>query len=316
MNRLPGFFIVGAAKSGTTTLYHWLDQHPEVYMSPIKEPNHFCTDIRPADFSKEFRRYEREKNLDLARYLEGPMKKKHWGCFVEKRSDYEKLFKNRKAEKAAGESSNSYLYSKEAAANIRRDIPGARIVIMLRNPAERAYSHYLANQRDGRTFLPFLNELSRDQESENKGWGRSYLYLEMGLYYEQVKRYLDIFPREQVKIFLYDDFVKNPAAVMQEICRFIGVSDQVPVDVSEKHNRAREPLNSRLLYILSQTGLKKKVFHFVPPPFRKGVKALFYSNGKILPLKKEDREYLNLQYREDILKLEKLINRDLSGWLK
>ena len=104
-------------------------------MSPIKEPNHFCTDIDPAYFSEEFKRHEKQKNLNLELYLNGPMKEKHWGYFVQRKQDYEKLFKNRTTERAAVEVSNSYLYSSKAAENIWREIPNAKIVIMLRNPA-------------------------------------------------------------------------------------------------------------------------------------------------------------------------------------
>lgn len=315
-NMLPDFFVVGAAKSGTTSLYHFLDKHPEVYMSPIKEPNHFCTDIKPEFFSNEFKKHEKRKNLDLKEYLSGPMLQKHWGYYVTKREDYVKLYKNRKKEKAAGEVSNSYLYSSEAAGNIRNEIPHAKIIMMLRNPAERAYSHFLANQRDGKTFLPFRNELHLDQEKTPKGWGQSYLYLEMGFYFNQVKRYLDLFPTGQVKIYLYDDFLKDPVSIMKDLFRFIGVNENVALNYQEKYNEAREPLNSRLLFILSHTGIKNKIFSAVPSPLKKRIKALFYSNSKVMPMKKEDREYLNLLFHDDILQLESLIQCDLKRWLK
>ena len=140
---LPDFFIAGAAKSGTTSMYHFLDSHPEIYMSPVKEPNHFCIDIKPSEFSAEFILHEKQKNLDIEKYVAGEMKQKHWGYFVQNRRDYKMLFKNRTIEKAAGEVSNSYLYSASAAEQIKIEVPGAKIIIILRNPAERAYSHYL-----------------------------------------------------------------------------------------------------------------------------------------------------------------------------
>ena len=310
----PDFFIVGAAKSGTTSLYHYLDRHPEVYMSPIKEPNHFCTDIRVEDFSPEFRRHEKEKNLHLADYLNGDMKQKHWGYFVTDKEDYQKLFKNRTTEKAAGEVSNSYLYSGAAAANIRKEVPEAKIVMMLRDPAERAWSHYLANLRDGKTFLSFREELEKDRAKLHKGWGQSYLYLEMGLYFEQVKRYMDVFPTGQLKIFLYDDFKKNPDKVMQELFSFLGVRP-VAGPFKEKFNEAREPVNSRLLYLLSKSGLKKKVFHTIPLPLQKKVKDLFFRNSPVRQMAKADRQYLKGFYEDDVKKLEKLLGRDLKNWL-
>jgi hypothetical protein len=312
---LPDFFIVGAAKSGTTSLYHYLDEHPQVYMSPIKEPNHFCTDIKPENFSKEFIQHEKEKNLNLKKYLAGPMTEKHWGYFVTEKQDYELLFKNSEPEKVKGEVSNSYLFSKEAAQNIRKQIPAAKIIMMLRSPAERAYSHYLANLRDGKTFLSFRDELEKDQQKFPKGWGQSYLYLEMGFYYDQVKKYMDVFPASQIKIYLYDDFKKDPSTIMNDLFDFLGITQKAYAGF-QIHNEARKPLNSRLLYILSQTGIKKKIFHTIPPSLRKQVKNLFFHHKKAEPIKESDRNYLNGIYLDDISKLEKLLNRDLSSWRK
>jgi hypothetical protein len=312
---LPDFFIAGAAKSGTTSLYHYLDKHPEVYMSPIKEPNHFCTDINPGDFSAEFRLHEKQKNLNLEKYLNGPMTEKHWGYFVQQKQDYEKLFKNRTTEKAAGEVSNSYLYSAVAAENIRREIPHAKIVIMLRNPADRAYSHYLANLRDGKTFLPFREELEKDSNKTSKGWGQSYLYLEMGFYSKQVKRYIDQFSEAQLRIYLYDDFVNDASGIMQDLFAFLGVSQQDPSKFDDRYNEAREPKSSRLIYFLSKTGLKKSIFHLLPEAMRKNVKSMFFTKTQPKPMEESDRKYLLDIYREDINTLQQLIRRDLSSWL-
>jgi len=312
---LPDFFIAGAAKSGTTSLYHYLDNHPEVYMSPIKEPNHFCTDIDPADFSAEFKLHEKQKNLNLEHYLNSPMHEKHWGYFVQRKQDYEKLFKNRTTEKAAGEVSNSYLYSAVAASNIRKEIPHAKIVMMLRNPAERAYSHYLANLRDGKTFLSFREELEKDSRKTSKGWGQSYLYLEMGFYCKQVKRYMDQFPAGQLRIYLYDDFVKDAYGIMQDLFAFLGVSQQDRSKFAARYNEARAPKSSRLIYYLSKTGLKKSIFHLLPVAMRKNIKEMFFSKDQPKPMAGEDRKYLQDIYSEDIRCLQQLINRDLSSWL-
>jgi len=313
---LPDFFVVGAAKSGTTSLYHFLDRHPDVYMSPIKEPNHFCTDIRIDEFSEEFKRHEREKNLDLSRYLAGDMKEKHWGYFVRERSDYLKLFRNITTEKAAGEVSNSYLFSHRAAANIRQEIPAAKIIMMLRNPSERAWSHYLANLRDGKTYLPFMDEIKKDAGKNPKGWGRSYLYLEMGLYYAQVKRYMDLFPAGQLKIFLYDDFKKDPGDVMNQLFEFIGVPSMSGDLFREKFNRARSPVSSRLLYFLSKTGIKRKLFRAIPAPFRKSVKDSFFKSSQPQLPGDDIKQYLAGYYRNDIVLLESLLGRSLQSWVE
>lgn len=314
-NSYPDFLIVGASKCGTTSLYNYLEAHPDIYMSPIKEPNHFCTDINPENFSEEFKRHERQKKLNLESYLAGPMDKKHWGYFVTKKTDYKKLFKNRNLEKAAGEVSNSYLYSTNAANQIRKEIPEARIIIMLRNPADRAYSHYLANLRDGKTCLSFREEIEKDMKKQRKGWGQSYLYLEMGLYYEQVSRYLKIFPTNQVKIYLYEDFKSDTPSLMNDIFKFLQISETSSLTFTEKYNEAKEPVNSRLIYLLSALGIKKVLFNMVPSGLKKKVKSIFFRKQNTKFMSVTDRSYLIEIYREDIIKLSKLIQRDLSSWL-
>ena len=178
----PNFLVIGAAKCGTTSLYHYLRQHPDVYMSPIKEPNHFSTDIQPSDFSSEYKLYEKSKNLDIEKFVNGDMKEDQWGAYVHNKEQYLKLFRFAGNKKAIGEISNSYLYSNVAATQIRNEYPDMKIVAILRQPAERAYSHYMANLRDGRTVLPFRQEVEKDDAKIKHGWGISHLYYELGRY--------------------------------------------------------------------------------------------------------------------------------------
>ncbi len=111
---LPNFFIVGAPKAGTTSLYHYLDQHPQIFMSPIKEPNYFATEIRPENFGDELQPQVAEDLRELREYLRGPMPKKSFGGLVSQWDDYLKLFQSAKTEKAIGEASVCYLWSKTA----------------------------------------------------------------------------------------------------------------------------------------------------------------------------------------------------------
>jgi hypothetical protein len=133
---LPNFFVVGAPKAGTTSLYHYLDQHPQIFMSPIKEPNYFATEIRPENFGDELQPQVAEDLRELQEYLQGPMREKRFGGLVSQWDDYLRLFQSVETEKAIGEASVCYLWSKTAAANIRSRIPGAKIIMILRNPAE------------------------------------------------------------------------------------------------------------------------------------------------------------------------------------
>src|SRR5580765_4773440 len=142
--KLPNFFIVGAAKSGTTSLYEYMKMHPEVYMAPIKETHHFSTDIDNTQFRPN---YARSLNKDLTSFLEGDMSDGIFHAFVKDWNQYVKLFGKVNSEKAIGEVTNSYLYSHEAAQNILSRFPNAKVIMILRNPIDRAFSHYLMDLR-------------------------------------------------------------------------------------------------------------------------------------------------------------------------
>ena len=143
--KVPNFFIAGAAKSGTTAVARYLEKHPQVYMSPIKEPSYFARDIIPGLQPSNWQRNQR----GLEKYLNGSMEERRGGCVLEWDS-YLKLFRNATKEIAIGEASTAYLISPNAPLEIRSEIPHARIIIMLRNHVERAFSTYLMFCRNGR----------------------------------------------------------------------------------------------------------------------------------------------------------------------
>jgi hypothetical protein len=311
---MPNFFIVGAAKCGTTSLYHYLKQHPQVYMSPIKEPNHFSTDIDPKNFSQEYKRYEKSKNLDISTYVRGDMNQEQWGAYVHDPEDYRLLFRFSNQKKAIGEISNSYLYSRLAAHNIRITLPDSRIIIILRQPADRAFSHYQANLRDGRTTRSFREEIEHDDAKPSHGWGISHLYYELGLYHEQVKRFLTIFPRDQVKILLFDDLKQDRQHLVNDLFQFLQIDTPSNLDTADTHNEARIPRAPGFIKWITQTGLKRKLFRLLPKSRRSAIKSLFFKAEKPL-FRPEDREWMTARYRGDIIQLEQLIQRDLRHWL-
>ena len=141
--REPNFFIVGAPKAGTTSLYHYLDQHPDIYMSPIKEPCHFCYEVRPENFEPSLRERAIQLEKDVLEYLHGPMDRKRSGGIVTEWEDYLRLFTAATTQRVVGEASVNYLLSKSAAGAIAGRLPHARIIMVLRSPADRAFSQYL-----------------------------------------------------------------------------------------------------------------------------------------------------------------------------
>lgn len=194
------FFLIGAPKAGTTLIHARLSRHPEVFLSPLKEPNHFATDIDPTRFSAAFR-----ANVpgDLEGYLaDRPLKPRQIG-FVQDPEHYSALFEGaEKAQRVVGECSTSYLWSTEAAANVAATHPDARILVVLRNPVERLHSHWLMARKYGFTRLPLLEAVEQDRAHPDPGWGRSELFVQAGLYADALGRWQQAFPAGKVKVLL------------------------------------------------------------------------------------------------------------------
>jgi len=313
--KLPNFFVVGATKAGTTSLYHYLKQHPEIYMCPIKEPNYFSKDINPNEFSSI---YKKTCIVDMKAYLGKPKLEELHIAMVTEFEDYIQLFREVKDEKAIGEISNSYLYSKVAAKEIKKIVPNAKIIMILRNPVERAFSHFIMNLKGGYVeYFDFLKEVFFDYNKTKKGWGISHLYIELGLYYEQVKRFLDTFGKNQVKIFLYEEYKNNPAQVLKEIFKFLEVDSTFVPNLSKKYHLGTPPKYPRLNKVL--INLYYEVSPYLPKSLIKLLevtyKKFFLQKKRATLSPTEQKELLKFFY-EDVKKLEKLINKDLSDWLK
>ena len=315
MTKLPNFFVVGAVKAGTTSLYYYFKQHPEIYMSPIKEPHYFSKDIDINSFRED---YKKIAIINIQKYFSQPKLTELQVAFIRDFEHYKQLFREVKNEKAIGEISNSYLYSKVAAQEIRKTIPDAKIIMILRDPVERAFSHYLMNLRDGLTSeTDFVSEVINDFKKNPKGWGISHLYIELGLYYNQVKRYLETFPEKNVKIILYDDYKENPLKTLNEIWDFLEVSKDVEPDMSKRYNTAAIPKYPRL------NTIARKFYTILTPILPLDTREKMKNYYKKITMKPEKRKLLDSERRilleyfeEDIKKLSKLINRDLSNWLK
>lgn len=313
--REPNFFLIGTVKGGTTSLHRYLDQHPDIYLSPIKEVNFFSKDdIHPEHFSRDYRH---DVNIDLKAYLQSDMQHPIHIAHVTQEDDYRQLFRNAKNEKAIGEMSLSYMLYPSAPRAIAARYPKAKIMAMLRNPADRAFSQYIMNLGQGKTLEKnFLKEITEDDQRDPKGWGVNHQYLFIGHYYQQLKRYYDLFPSDQIKIFLFDDYAANPDKVVSEMFEFLGVNPHFKADTSEKANEGGVPKWKLMNYVLHQWGLINWAKQKLPRSWRAPFKKWMYSKGDKKPsMTQEERAFLVNYYREDILQLEKLIHRDLSKWL-
>ncbi len=293
----PNFLIIGAAKAGTSSLYHYLNEHPQIYMSPVKEPRFFSPELYEDYLKDPYRSGSKE-------HRSTPMSK----------DEYLTLFEGVSTEAAIGEASTEYLYVPKTAERIKAQLPEAKLIAVLRDPTERAYSAFCYQVRDGCEQLTFEEALAQEEERriEMKRWP-GWHYKRVGFYYDQIKRYFELFDNAQIKIYLYEELQADSGAVVQDACRFLSVEDTFTPDLTRR-NVSAIPKNMALQNLLIKDNpLKTVVRPFIPSSLRKSIRS---QNLKKKPtLAPEIRQKLIADYREDILGLQDLIGKDLSRWL-
>jgi hypothetical protein len=312
----PNFFIVGAPKAGTTSLYFYLDQHPQIYMSPIKEPHYFADEIRVENFSAEMRSMPEASTETLRRYLEGTAREKFSGGPVTSWLDYQKLFNGVTSQIAVGEASTCYLWSPIAPKRIASAFPDAKIIMILRDPAERAFSQFRHMLGFARRRLLFSEHLDAAMACRSTKISEEYPFLQFGSYYKQVLRYLNCFPRESLHIGFYEDYSRAPGEFLRGICSFLGVNPAFPFDFSEKHMLATVPQSFAVNNALKSTGLWNLARKLSPAPVRAQLRRLAYQPPHAMKLSPVDRARLVEYYRPDMQNLASLLNRDLAAWFE
>lgn len=286
---LPNFFIVGAPKAGTTSLFYYLNEHPEVYMSSIKEPNYFSWDE-----IKKQNLYYKEKNIT-------------------KLEEYKKLFEGVKDEKAIGEASVSYLFYPTVPQKIENMIPNAKIIIMLRDPIERAFSHYLMDLRLGYVNIPFGDIIYRKSNSRIVSLYYQQ-YVELGLYFGQIKRYIGTFGKEHVKIFIFDDLKNNVKKIISSLYSFLDVDRNFVPNLEEKYNVFEIPKNNVIKPFYNSMIMRSCIKKILPDSYKSKIKKAFFSNGRKPVIDEEIKNYLKNIYAEDRKKLEALLEINLNTW--
>lgn len=300
--KLPNFLVIGAGKAGTTSLYFYLAQHPEVFMSALKEVNFFAVEGQQLRFNGP--RDDRE-----AKY-----------CFsVTSLESYSRLFAEATNQKAIGEISPYYLYSAQAPERINFHIPNVKLIAILRNPVDRAYSNFLHLQRDGREPLKSFAEAIKAEENRvRQNWSPSWYYQGSGFYSHLLSRYYQKFDKQQIKIWLYEDYVSQTVKTTQEIFEFIGVDPSFKPDASERYNVSGIPKYQFVHDLISRKNLIKTLAKPVlPKSIVKTLTAIRDNNlEKPEKLNPDLRQKLVNAYSEDINKLQDLLQRDLSSWTK
>ena len=298
MNVLPNFLIVGASKSGTSSLYHYLKQHPDIFLSEIQKEGRF--------FSK------------MSGNCQGPGYKYIDKTITRDLETYYALFKDYRNQKAIGDISPEYLYFYQSAIPEIRKILGeeVKIIIILRDPSDRAYSGYTHFRRDKREFLSFEEALGKEKERNDKHWIWAWQYKNSGLYYQQVKAYMENF--NNVMVIVYEDFKKNDQMVLSEICKFIGADTEFRFDTTYKYNVSGQPKNQVLYQIESSRQIVRLIKNLLPRKMVKWAKKQWTGEKQMIRTEMDPatRNKLIGFFRDDILKLQQYLGRDLSHWLK
>ena len=301
----PNLFIVGAAKAGTTSLFNYLKDHSEVFTCPIKEPNYFNTELKFNDCREDVKK---KISLNKNYFSRQKLKKKHIAC-IDNLEDYLKLFKEVTSEKVIVEASTSYLASENAAKEIYKFNNKAKIVILLREPVSRTISHYNMDLNTGKKTGNMLADIKSDFNSTKKGYFISNMYVELSLYYNQVKRYLDVFPKKQILVLRYDNLVAKKDEVLENICNFSQIDfSKLPLITHEIYNKTVIPKNKLIHKLLV---LKK----FFPKPLHKYF--LFFKSILFKPYKKENIpkeviDYIMHKVKDDFKLTNQLLNQHFS----
>jgi hypothetical protein len=297
--KLPNFLIIGAAKAGTTALHFYLEQHPQIYMSSVKETKFFVFENQPVTYQGPG---DREANQWVVTQLEA----------------YHNQFKAVTQERAIGESSPLYLYHPRAPERIQHYIPDVKLIAILRNPVDRAYSSFLHLVQEQREWITdFAQALQEEDKRIADNWALLWHYKQAGLYYGQLKRYFDRFSPDQIQIYLYEDLCNSPEVLLQNIFEFLDVDPSFTPNLSQRHNVSLIPKNRVLNDLLTQPNLLKTILKRLIPkqirsPLAQTLKAKNLSKPTLQP---QLRQELIGFFRADILQLQNLIQRDLSPWL-
>jgi hypothetical protein len=276
-----------------------LRQHPEIFLPELKEPMYFAFPQQHLCFQGpgDEAGINRKAVTDLIAY--------------------QRLFRNVRNEICVGEASANYLYHECVAKNIRAAQPDAKLICILRDPVERAYSSYLYTLRDGReTETSFEAALGKEEQRIANNWCDIWHYRRCGLYSEQLDRFYKVFPREQIKVILLEDLKYAPRKCLAELFDFLGADSQFQADVDLVYNQGGQPKSRFLNRVLTRPSRVKQFLRPLTPQFLlRTYIEIKHRNLSRPELSPETHQKLLDEYRDDIENLQILISRDLSHWL-
>ena len=299
-NRLPDFIIAGAPKSGTTSLYFYLKQHPDIFV-PDKKELHFFS-------------FER-----LAANAAGPEDDYILSTLCADKEAYANYYRTANHHAAVGEFSPSYLYYCETAEDIRRMLgDSTKIILMLRNPVEKSYSQYMHQVRNNLERLSFEQALAAEPQRRAMGWSDIWRYAESSLYAQRTRHFIRVFGRSKVRVIIFEEFIADPQNELSGLLRFIGVDDRVPIDTGKVYNRTGKPRSRLAADLLAQPSLLKSVLKRIVPERMRSRIRLTLQDLNSAPkeaMPASCRRRLEDFFRKDIADLETCLDRPLP-WNK
>lgn len=300
--KLPHFIMVGGGRCGSTFFYQLLRQHPDIY---LPEPR--IWDLEAKDWrwaTKDLHFFDQipasEKNLDMVKYS--------------------KNFQGAKERFVIGEVATSYIYFEWVPSLISELLGDIKLIFLLRNPIDRAYSHYWTELVSGKEVLSFKKGIQAEPSRLKSGYISRYhcSYIDRGYYWRQVSRFIPLFSQENLMFILSEDLYKDPKHQMQRVCDFINVDTSFDFQVNNVYrNKINYPIYPSLYRLLNKLFLifqgKKGLWRLSKTA--KKMKGFFPTSGNSYPLmKKKTRERLRRLFEKDIIELANYLGMDLSHW--
>lgn len=294
---LPNFIIAGVARCGTTSLYYYLKQSPEIGFSSIKEPKYF-SNLR-TNFPH---RGIGDLTVD--------------DKIVKSFTEYKQLFEGLDKYKLVGEASSDYFFFHKSSINeIKKVLGDIPIIISLRNPTERAFSAYNNLIRDNREFLPFEEAINAEEKRINDNWDWMWAYKKGSLYSEALEAFYANFSK--VKVIIFEELAENPKKIINEITDFLQISPIKNIDVSTKYSPSGKPKNLFIKLISSRNNylypIRNYAIKMIPRKYIEFVSQNFFQKNDMNEVTKKQ---LDNFFNEDVEKVEKLIGRNLNIWRK
>ena len=296
---LPNFVVVGAPKSGTTSLFYYLKQHPDVWLPEKKELHYFSFPY-------------------LAANAAGPGDQVVLSSLCANLESYQACYAGCEGVVRVGDFSPSYLYFSQCAEAIAEALGIVKIIIMLRNPTDKAYSQYMHLIRENRERLSFGEALKQERARQQSGWSDIWRYAESSLYAERVQKYGEVFGRENLKVIVFEEFVRDTQRSVSEVCEFLGLSVMRELDTSKQYNRTGNPRSKIVSSFFSRDStvkiLAKKA---MPESIRIKLRNFLVdlNTGKKPGMEGDEKAYLDDYFAQDIEELERWLDRSLP-WNK